>query len=133
MSGVTQAPFCSTWGAAQVQDEIVQSAVHPVSAGLAMHWATVTAVLAQAPGLAAHSAAHPEREGLKEHCARVTVPGHVPGLKAHSAVQPVNAGLIEQLAMVAVTPVQTGSAGLALQDASRAAQPTIEGVAVHCA
>jgi hypothetical protein len=64
----------------------------------------------------------------------VTVPAHAPGLAAHSAVQPVSAGLMEHWAMVtAVPPVQIGSVGLAVHDASRAAQPASDGVAVHWA
>jgi hypothetical protein len=63
----------------------------------------------------------------------VTVPPHAPGLAAQTAVQPFNAGLMEHWAMVAAPPVQMGSVGFALQDASRGAQPTSVGVAVHCA
>jgi len=61
----------------------------------------------------------------------VTVPGQTPGLAAQIAVQPGSAGLIEQLAMVAVPPVQIGSVGLAVHEASRGAQPTSVGVATH--
>jgi len=65
------------------------------------------------------------------HWAMVSVPAQAPGLAAQRAVQPFRAGLIEHWAMVAVPPVQIGSVGLAVHEASRAAQPASDGVAVH--
>jgi len=63
----------------------------------------------------------------------VTEPAQTPGFAEQRAVQPVSAGLMEHWAMVAVPPVQMGSVGFAVQDASRGAQPASAGVAVHCA
>jgi len=93
----------------------------------------VTAVVAQAPGLAAQSAAHPARPGLMEHCAMLTVAAQAPGVAAHRAVQPGIAGLMMHWPMVAVPPVQIGSLGLLEHEASKGAQPARSGVAVHWA
>ena len=92
-------------GSVGVAVQVAMSVAHPVSAGLAVHWAKVR-----------------------------LVPVHAPGLAAQSAAQPVSAGLAEHWAMVtAVPPVQIGSVGLVEQVAMRVEQPASVGVAVHWA
>lgn len=114
--------------------------VQPVRAGLMEHWAMVAAppVHIGSFGLALHeakSASQPTRLGVAVHCAKFTV-GQIPGFAAQTLAHPGWAGLDLHCSIVtagAELPVQIGSLGLVVQVVITAAQPGVDGFAVHCA
>ena len=93
----------------EIQVDAIRAA-HPASDGLAEHWAMVTAVPGQAPGLAVQRAAQPARFGLAEHWAMVTAvpPVQAPGDAAHKSAQPASDGSAEHWAIVTAVPPVPG-------------------------